>query len=179
MSNGNVVKKDRGPASSVFGSFDFYIGVPLGVLVGLCPAAFSEARSGLPSLFIGIAGVGAGVATLILTAMAVLVGSVSPAYAKFLKQTKSGIPGAARPFRIVAQLAAFASAAGLVSANLVTVVGNNFWLIWLVSAVPFASILWAVFGCVQVSKQLVYHWDNSLKAEELERRRNSALKKRE
>ncbi|MCQ4616903.1 hypothetical protein KBX29_08705 [Corynebacterium sp. CCUG 18816] len=173
---GKAVKKDRGPVCSVLLSYDFIIGLITGGATASIPAFFLENRDELQSMFVGISGVGAGIATLILTAMAVLVGVVSPAYAELLGKTKTGVSGVARPFRLVAQISACASASGLVAANLLSLVEPNPWLVWGVTSVPFILILWSVFGCVQVSRQLVYHWENALKADELERRRLAAQK---
>jgi len=175
---GKKPRRDLGPVWSIVASPDLILGVLVGGAVAIVPAISSASREGLQSMFIGIAGVGAGVATLILTAMAVLVGVVSPAYAKMLSQTKSGVAGAARPFQIVAQVAAAASAAGLVSANVIPILGNNSWLMWGVTAVPFILVLWSVFGCVQVSRQLAYHWSNACKADELDPRKPDAKARR-
>lgn len=176
---GKKPHRDWGRVGSVFASPDFISGVLVGGVVAVVPVYSGANGDSLQSMFIGIAGVGAGIATLILTAMAVLVGVVSPTYAKMLSQTKDGVAGAARPFRIVAQVAAFASAAGLVSANVIPILDNSCWLMWglmwVFTAVPFISVLWAVFGCVQVSRQLAYHWDNACKADELEQRRLDAI----
>ncbi|OFN79984.1 hypothetical protein HMPREF2526_06335 [Corynebacterium sp. HMSC070E08] len=173
---GEAVKKDRGPVCSVLMSYDFILGFVTGGATASVPAFFLDSREGLQSIFVGIAGVGAGIATLILTAMAVLVGVVSPAYAELLGKTKTGVSGVARPFRLVAQISACASASGLVAANLFPLIKANSWWVWGVTSAPFILILWSVFGCVQVSQQLVYHWENALKANELERRRLTAQK---
>ncbi|WP_141740735.1 hypothetical protein [Corynebacterium sp. HMSC05D03] len=170
------MKKDRGQVCSVLLSYDFVLGLLTGVATASIPAFVLDSREGLQSIFLGIAGVGAGIATLILTAMAVLVGVVSPAYAELLGKTKTGVSGVARPFRLVAQISACASASGLVAANLLPVIKASSWWVWALTSVPFILILWSVFGCVQVSQQLVYHWENALRADELQRRRLAAQK---
>ena len=58
---------------SVLLSYDFFLGVPLGVAAAASTLFSDDVRSSLPGVLVGVAGVGAAVATLVLTSLAVLL----------------------------------------------------------------------------------------------------------
>lgn len=91
---------------SVFLSWDFYVGVPVGLLA--CSATLSsvEVRQMMPFLLVLIAGVGAALATLVLTSLTVLLSTISNDYRHLLDRMPSGTAGVATPFRIVIACAA-------------------------------------------------------------------------
>lgn len=156
-------------------SYDCYLGVPIGVLAAVSAIFSPDVRSALPGVLIGVAGVGAAVATLVLTSLAVLLGTITPAYRRMLTQVPGGVIGTARPFRWVVGLSATATAWSLLAAGLIPLVKDNGWAAFGLTAPAFALLLWAVFGCVQVTGQLVHHWEQRERAETLEERRQKAL----
>lgn len=153
---------------------DFYLGMPLGVLAAVSTIISADVRSALPGVLIGVAGVGAAVATLVLTSLAVLLGTITPAYRRMLTQVPGGVIGTARPFQWIVGLSAATTAWSLLAAGLVPMVRDQGWVTFGLTAPAFAMLLWAVFGCVQVTGQLIRHWEQRERAEDLEERRRKA-----
>lgn len=155
-------------------SFDFYLGVPLGIGAGLLLAYTSEGRSVAPTALLGIGAVGAGVATLMLTALSVLVASVTPEYARVLRKTPGGVGEVASPFKAVVVLACLTTVCSLVGVALVPIVSHLVWWITGIVVIPaFSFAFWSVLGCVQVAGQLVYHFEMRDKFHENEEKKKS------
>ena len=163
---------------SVLLSYDFFLGVPLGVAAAASTLFSDDVRSSLPGVLVGVAGVGAAVATLVLTSLAVLLGTITPAYRRMLTQVQGGVVGTARPFQWVVALSAATTAWSLLAAGLVPLVRSNGLAVFALTAPAFALLLWAVFGCLQVTGQLVRHWESRERAEALEERRERSQQRR-
>lgn len=155
---------------SVFLSPDFYLGVPLGLAAAASTIFSGEVRASLPGVLIGVGGVGAAVATLVLTSLAVLVSTITPAYSRVLSKVPGGVSGTARPFHSVVLLSVMTTAWSLIAAGLVPLVDHDGWATFGLAAPAFSLLLWAVFGCVQVTGQLVKHWEYRERAESLDDR---------
>lgn len=155
---------------------DFLIGVPVGILAAASTWFSPEVRDGLSGVLIGVAGVGAAVATLVLTSLAVLLGTITPAYRRMLTQVSGGVVGTARPFQWVIGLSAATTAWALVAAGVVPLVRDIGWATFAITAPAFSLLLWAVFGCFQVTGQLIKHWAAREEAEALQERREAAQK---
>lgn len=152
---------------SVVLSFDFYLGVPLGLFAAFVTLLSEAARTALPSMLMSVAGIGAAIVTLVLTAMAVLIATISPEYSKMLKKVPGGVSGTAKPFLFVAKLAAAATSTALISSGLVPALAGDYLLVFIGVAIPYSLILWSLLGCVQIASQLVLHWETNLRALEI------------
>lgn len=162
---------------ALFVSWDFLAALCTAAGIASIFAIPGHVSDQVPSLMFGLSGVAAAIATLVLTAMAVLVSAIGQKYYQLLKQTPTGIRGVAKPFITVATLAAIAVAVALIAVGALAFVGNNFWCLWIVYFTPLLFFLWSVFGTVQVLWQLVDHWENALETEDLNVREKRALDK--
>lgn len=156
---------------------DLLLGMPLGFVAAASSLFSMDVREAMPTLLLGVAAVGAAVATLVLTSLMVLIGTVSPVYRKILESVSGGVAGTAQPFRWVAGVAAASTAWALVAAGLAPLTVDSGWQSFLLAAPAFGLLLWAVFGCVQITNQLVAHWNAAGEAEALDERRRRALNK--
>lgn len=155
---------------AIFVSWDFLAALCASGGIAALFAMPGRINNQVPSLMFGLSGVAAAIATLVLTAMAVLVSAIGQEYYELLKQTSTGIRGVAQPFITVATLAAIAVAVALIAIGASSFVGDSFWWLWIFYFVPLLFFLWSVFGTVQVLRQLVYHWSNALEIGDLKRR---------
>lgn len=167
-----------GTVGSVLLSYDFLTGVPVGALAALSTLCSESVRSTTPAILIGIAGVGAAVATLVLTSMAVLLATITPAYRELLRKTPDGIIETARPFRWIVALAALSTGWAILAAGIIPLVEESGLLTFLIAFPAYSLLLWAVFGCIQATGQLIMHWENSQRADDVKRREIRAKQKR-
>lgn len=158
---------------SVLLSWDFLAGIPAGFAIAL-PVLFSrELADDLPTLLLAVAGFGAAVAALVLTALSVLLGTITPAYRRMLTKVPHGVEGVTTPFQWVVGISAVAVVLGFAGAMVVSML-SEVWLLYLVTAVPVALLMWSVLGCLQVSRQLIRHWTNGMRAQDAEDRANES-----
>ena len=164
---------------SVLLSYDFYVGIPVGILAGVAVAFSSSARGSASGLLIGVAGVSAAVAALVLTSLTVLLTTLSSEYRSLLAQVPGGVLGVARPYRIIVAVAASGTVASLLASFLMpalegrVVIGRVHVAAWVLTSASIALCMWATLGCVQLTSQLLYHWRTSMRVEDIERRRRS------
>ena len=152
---------------SVVLSWDFLAGIPTGFAVAL-PALFSKAvRDNLPTFLLAVAGFGAAVAALVLTALSVLLGTITPAYRRMLAKLPHGVEGVTAPFQWVVGISVAAVVLGFTGAMVVPVLCEG-WLLYVVTAVPVSLLIWSVLGCMQVSRQLIRHWRDGMRAQDAE-----------
>lgn len=150
---------------SVLLSWDFLAGVPVGFVIAL-PALFSdEVKDELPTLLLAVAGFGAAVAALVLTGLSVLLTTITPAYRRMLAKTPHGVEGVTAPFQWVIGVSAIAVVMGFAAAMVQPMVTER-WQLYLLTAVPVSLLLWAVLGCLQVSRQLIRHWRDGMRAQD-------------
>lgn len=161
----------------IFLSWDFLVGVPAGFAAAAGALFSGQVREALPGILVGVAAVGAAVATLVLTSLMVLIATVTPSYRRILERVKGGLRGSARPFQFVVGLAATSTAWSLVAAGFMPLVQDSPAWAFFLAGVSFALLLWAVFGCLQITNLVVLHWSKSAEAEGLEERRQKALKR--
>lgn len=159
------------PVGSVVLSYDFYLGIPIGVVATLGAIFSAEVREAISGVLIGVAGVGAAMAALILTSLTVVLSTMTPAYRALLKEAPEGLVGATKPFKLVIIIAVSATSWALIAAGITPLVSNSGIGTFLVAAPAFSLLLWAVFGCVQLTDQLVQHISWSQRADEQEERR--------
>jgi len=158
---------------SVLLSADFLAALPLGILGASSALLSHDVRVAMPGVLLGVAGVGAAIATLVLTSLTVLLGTITPAYRSMLQQVPGGVAGVASPFRVVIWIAAFTTAWALIAAGFAPIAqGHPVWA-FLLAAPAYFGLLWAVFGCVQVTEQLIYHLQMGDRADGVEERRTS------
>lgn len=170
-------RREYSRVGAVLLSYDFYVGAPLGVGAAVS-AAFSPAvRSALPGLLIGVAGVSAAVATLVLTSLAVLLGNITPAYRRMLSKVEGGVAGITRPFQWIVGLSAVAAAWSVIGAGIAPILKSSGWGAFGLAAPSFALLLWGIFGCVQLTGHMVYHWQQGERAEALEDRHERSTRR--
>lgn len=163
------------PVRDVVLSPDFLVGMPLGFMLSVLPAAIPALLPNGFTFMISLAAISAGVAALVLTPMTMLLGALTPALKALLSRLPSGAAGTFVPFAQVAAVAAAASFSSLVVAILTPLAPGTFpWVIWLVAGIPMALFLWAVVGCVQVTFFLIRMFNTAQRAEELQARVDSA-----
>lgn len=143
---------------SYVASYDFYLGVPLGTISSFLLTLTSEGQEAAPTVLLGVAGIGAAVASLMLTALSVLVSSITPEYARALRKTTSGVRGVTEPFQGVVLLACLSAIFALVAVTVLpTVDSQAWWVLGIIISPALALTFWAILGCVQVAGQLSYH----------------------
>lgn len=156
---------------SVVLSPDFLVGVPVGFIVATPVLFSSTVQSNLPTLLLAVAGFGAAIGAIVLTALSVLLTTTTPAYRRLLAKTPHGVGGVTRPFQLVIGISATAVVAGFGTALLVEVLPAG-WAKYLVTGVAIALLLWSVFGCYQVSRQMITHWTNGARIQDIEDAKN-------
>lgn len=157
-----------GAIGSVVLSPDF-LGVPAGLIVAgpvLCNAGV---RNALGGILLAVAAIAAGVAALVLTSLTVVLGLVTPAYRRLLAKTPGGPTGVAGPFQWVIGTSAASVAIALAGAFIAPTYPDP-WIAYVFAGAANATLLWAVLGCVQTSRQLVWHWARAQHAEDLAER---------
>lgn len=166
---------------SIVLSYDFYLGIPVGVAAA-APAAFSSSTlDAMPVILLGIAGLGVAVATVVLTSLTLLLTTMSPEYRAYLQKLPGGASTLANPYRFVVVVAGAATLFGIAGATALPLVEGHLLVngddlgAALVSVPAMACVGWAVLGCVQMTNLLVYHWEKSNQAVEIEQRRDRAL----
>lgn len=143
-------------AKALLLSPDFLVGVPLGLGIGVLPALIPALLVNGFAFMATLAAISAGIAALVLTPMALLLGVFNPAFKSVLAKTPGGVAGTFVPFAQVALIAAGACVASLVVAILTPLAAGTFpVVIWIAVGVPVALFLWAVIGCAQVTVYLV------------------------
>lgn len=162
-----------GRVGAVILSWDFLCGLPVGIAVALLPAFSKAITRSAQGILLGITGIGAGLAGLVLTALTILLGSITPAYKRLLDKLPGGAAGPVLPFKIVIIVATVASLSGLIAALAWPLVQEHRWYAFAVFTVPAVTMTWALLGCVQVIGQLVDHMRRRDQAEELDQRRTA------
>jgi hypothetical protein len=164
---------------SVLLSWDFGLGIVVGIGMAAGPAYSSQVADSTATILGGVAAVAAGLASLVLTSMTVLLGVFGPAYTALLNQLPEGVKGTIRPYLIVILVAVFTSLAALALCILWPLVSKFPHLaVWALTSVPFIGISYALFGCVQVVQQLITHVENDNKANQLAEARNDIERRR-
>ncbi|AFA74206.1 hypothetical protein GPOL_c31910 [Gordonia polyisoprenivorans VH2] len=149
-------------------SWDCYLGVPIGIAIALPTALSGAVAESMGSAFIAACGIAAAIATLVITAMTVLIGIVGPNYRLLLDNVTGGVVGILRPYRLVAILAVLASLTALCLGIVWPLVTELPWgLTWAMSAVPLALLAWSLLGCIQVVVQVAHHFSNNQRADKL------------
>jgi hypothetical protein len=164
---------------SVLLSWDFAFGLLLGVSIGVAPVASKPVFDAMPGIMGGIAAVGAGLASLVITAMTVLIGVLGRTYMDLVAQTDRGIYGLLRPYLIVIIVAVVTSIVALSLWIVWPLVGDLWWGVqWVLVSLPLVGICWALLGCVQTVQQLIGHVERNDQAEQLGERRRRAMERR-
>ncbi|WP_263731202.1 hypothetical protein [Cellulomonas sp. SG140] len=163
---------------ALFVSPDFYVGVPVGLVLGGLPVKYSDVAGQVTTVLLAASGIAAALGALVLTAMTVLLGVFGTAYRAMLARVPGGIAGTLVPYRQVVGLSAAASVTALVAAILWPALAHTPPILrWADAGVPLALLVWAILGCVQVVGQLVQHVENNQRAEDLARRKAEAIAK--
>lgn len=164
---------------SVLLSYDFYLGVPIGLGTALLVGLSSDVRNSASGLLMGTAAVSAAIATLVLTSLTVLLTTVSPEYRAYLRDVPGGVAGIALPFRIIVALGSIGALCSLVGSFAIS--GADGWTVGsfdlgsaMLAAPGLVLTAWATLGCIQLTEQFVAHWTRNDKAVELEQRRQRA-----
>lgn len=155
-------------APQIVGSWDFYVGVPIGIAIAL-PTALSDAvAASMGSAFIAACGIAAAIATLVITAMTVLIAIIGPNYRLLLDNVAGGVPGVLWPYKVVAVGAVLASLSALCLGIVwPLVVSFPWWATWALAAIPLALLAWSLLGCVQVVLQVARHFSYNQRADKL------------
>jgi MFS family permease len=139
-----------------FLSPDFLIGFPSGLIVGVLPATIPALVPNGFAFFVTVAAVSAGIAALVLTPMTMMLTAITPAMRALLQQIPEGVAGTLVPFAQVAGVAVAACVSSLLVAILTPLAGGTFPLvIWFAAGFPIGLFLWAVIGCLQVTRSLI------------------------
>lgn len=167
-------------AGAVLLSYDFYVGVPLGLATATLVGLSQGAENNAAGLLIGAAAVSAAIATLVLTSLTVLLTALSADYRAYLRQAPGGVRGITEPFRLIIAVAAVGSLASVIGSFTIGFVDDwafrGFGLGAALSSAPgLACVAWALLGCIQLTEQFVSHWANNDKAMELAERRRRAM----
>jgi len=136
---------------SVVLSYDFYIGVPAGLLTGLIPALSNAAATMASALLIAFGGALAAILAVVVGFKTIFVALMTEEYVTALERAEGGIKAAVRPYLIVAWVCgagAFLSFAAAVSWPAVP--EHAWWLQWIVFGVPAALAGWGLLGCVSL-----------------------------
>lgn len=166
-------------AGSVLLSWDFAFGLLLGVSIGIAPVSSKSVFDAMPGIMGGIAAVGAGLASLVITAMTVLIGVLGRTYMDLVGQTERGIYGLLRPYLVVIIVAVATAIIALVLWIVWPLVGDlSWWVKWVLISLPLVGICWALLGCVQTVQQLIGHVVRNNRAEQLGERQRRAMEKR-
>ncbi|GJO17866.1 hypothetical protein NJB1507_08370 [Mycobacterium marinum] len=164
---------------SIVLSWDFGLALIVGIAIAAGPAYSTRVADSTATILGGVAAVAAALASLVLTAMTVLIGVFGPAYTMFLNQLPKGLRGAIRPYLIVIVVSVCTSLTALALCILWPIVSKFPHLaIGALASVPFIGISYALFGCVQVVEQLISHVENNNRANQLTEARNAAERKR-
>lgn len=166
---------------SVVLSYDFYIGVPAG-LVAAVAVGLSDNVQNAAGLLIGTATVSAAIAALVLTGLTVLLTTISADYRAYLRQLPAGVAGLAGPYRLVVKVGSIGALASVVGGFAIgapggLMVGDFAAGAALAAAPGLALTAWATLGCIQVTEQFVEHWKNNDRAMDIEERRRAAHKR--
>lgn len=162
-----------GRLRSIVVSWDLWAAVPAGLAVSLLPAYSKAVATPAQLVLLGAAAIGAAVAALVLTALTVLISSITPAYRRVLQKVPGGATGPLLPFTVVIVVAASAAVFGLVAALAWPLVASHRWIAFAVFAVPSVVTIWGLLGCIQVIGQLIQHMAWRDEVEDLERRREA------
>ncbi|GEE01436.1 hypothetical protein nbrc107696_18820 [Gordonia spumicola] len=149
-------------------SWDFGAGVVIGVTVALSTALSSAVAASMGAVYIGVCGIAAAIATLVITAMTVLIAVIGPNYRLLLQNAPAGLGGILWPYRVVAVTAVLASLSSLCLGILWPLVTGLHWgVVFTLSAVPLVLLSWSLFGCIQVVNQVARHFSNNQRADEI------------
>lgn len=160
-------------------SWDFAFGLLFGVSIGIAPVSSKSVFDAMPGILGGIAAVGAGMATLVITSMTVLIGVLGRTYMDLVGQTERGIYGLLRPYLVVIVVAVVTAIVALTLWIVWPLVGNLWWWVtWVLVSLPLVGICWAMLGCVQTVQQLIGHVVRNNRAEQLGERKRRAMEKR-
>jgi hypothetical protein len=143
---------------SVVLSYDFYVGVPVGIAFGSLPA-FSNAAAGMATtILIAFGAALLAIAAVAIAALTIFVTVLSPEYLAALERLPNGVKGAAQPFVITGwvciagTLCSFAAALGWPA------IPTHSWeLRWLTFSVPAAAAVWGLLGTAQMLSLGSYH----------------------
>ncbi|WP_206682465.1 hypothetical protein, partial [Dietzia sp. SLG310A2-38A2] len=136
--------------------------------IALPTALSDEVSESMGAVFIAVCGIAAAVATLVITAMTVLIGIVGPNYRRLLDNVTGGVAGILRPYRLVAILAVLASLTSLCLGVAWPLVSEFPWgATWALASIPLALVAWSLLGCSQVVVQVASHFCNNQRADKL------------
>lgn len=149
-------------------SWDFGVGVAIGVAVALSTALSGTVAGSMGAVYIAVCGIAAAIATLVITAMTVLIAVIGPNYRLLLQHAPAGLAGILWPYRVVAVTAVLASLSSLCLGILWPLVTGLPWgLVFVLSAVPLVLLSWSLLGCIQVVNQVARHFSNNQRADEV------------
>lgn len=162
-------------ARALFLSLDFFLGVMGGAALGYVVARVPQVQEIAAPLYLTVAGVCAAIAALVLTPMTTMLTAMPETLRTQLRRVSGGVAGVLTPFVQVTTIAACGVAFSLAAALLAPLAKFATWaLVWPFAAAPLFLALWAVSGCVQVTRELRKMVELGERMDELVRRREAA-----
>jgi hypothetical protein len=143
---------------SILLSFDFYLGVPIGVALGILPAFDKAAATMATTVLVTFGGALVAIVAVVVAAKTIFVTLLSPEYLLALERIEGGLKSATRPYIVVAWvcvvglLTSFAAVLGWPA-----IPGHGWWLRWLVFSLPACLSAWGLLGAVQLVTLQAFH----------------------
>jgi len=161
-------------AGAVLLSPDFYVGVPSGCVIALMPTLSLSAAEPIQAVLLGVSATAAALTALVLTAMSVLVGALTPTFGRLLDQLPGGVRALLRPYLWVVGISACGCAAALVAGLGWPLINGSWYLRFVAVSLPLALIMWSLGGCVQIVALATRTLEQACRADSLEERVRSS-----
>lgn len=149
---------------------DFYVGAPLGCVIALVPTLSVSAAEPVQSVLLGVSATAAALTALVLTAVSVLVGALTPAFGRLLDQMPGGVKTLLRPYLWIVGVSACGCATALVAGLGWPLVEGSWYLRFGAVSLPLALTMWSLAGCVQVVTLTTRTLEQARRADLLEER---------
>jgi hypothetical protein len=139
-------------------SYDFALGIPAGVALGLLPAYSQAVAASVASVLLAFGGALVAIAAVVIAVKTIFVTLLSPEYLVAFEHVRGGLKGAARPYVVVAwvcilgAIVSFAAALGWPA-----IPEHGWWLRWLAFSIPSSLAVWGLLGTAQLIGLGTYH----------------------
>lgn len=143
---------------AIFGSVDFLLSIPLGVGLGAIAAYSPGAQAKIGTILLTMAGLMVGLIGVTVATSASVTSKSDDPYLLVIANTKSGIDGLTRPFRVVVIVAVAGCVLGLgVGLLWPSILDKGRIVFWFAAALPLAVGFWAVIGAAQLVLLHLFH----------------------
>jgi hypothetical protein len=153
---------------SIFRSYDFEISVPVAVALGALPAWITSVASGAVPILIASGGALTAIAGLVIVAITLFVGVITPEYLVIMEQVQGGVRGAVRPYYIVVLTSIVGILVSFTAALAWPAIpAHATWLRWIAFSIPTLFTSWGLLGAIQLVALGNFHIEQRARLAEL------------